>query len=118
MDIDSKNKNILRDSLSSEVLTDIFSFLPRKKLIKNVEPVNKYFFELSKENVKSAHLITKNENFIQNLANNLEEAKQQYLNLSSSDCSLAEHFALKNVFNVVISSDEKTNNPPQYKVLN
>nr|CAD2187899.1 unnamed protein product [Meloidogyne enterolobii] len=104
MDIDSKNKNILRDSLSSEVLTDIFSFLPRKKLIKNVEPVNKYFFELSKENVKSAHLITKNENFIQNLANNLEEAKQQYLNLSSSECSLAEHFALKNVFNVVIST--------------
>uniref|UniRef100_A0A914KYJ1 F-box domain-containing protein n=1 Tax=Meloidogyne incognita TaxID=6306 RepID=A0A914KYJ1_MELIC len=115
MDIDSKNKNILRDSLSSEVLTDIFSFLPRKKLIKNVEPVNKYFFELSKENVKSAHLITKNENFIKNLANNLEEAKQQYLNLSSSECSLAEHFGLKNVFNVVISSDEKMNNSPQYK---
>uniref|UniRef100_A0A1I8BCE1 F-box domain-containing protein n=1 Tax=Meloidogyne hapla TaxID=6305 RepID=A0A1I8BCE1_MELHA len=115
MDLNFNEKNPIRECLVSEVLTDILSFLSRKDLIKNIEPINKYFFKISNKNVKSIHLIQKSGDFIEKLANNLEEAKQQYLHLTSSECSLSEHFSLNNIWNVYICFGGTENNQAYYK---
>lgn len=49
------------------------------------------------------------------MANNLEEAKQQYLHLTSSECSLSEHFSLNNIWNVYICFGGTENNQAYYK---
>ncbi|CAK5087380.1 unnamed protein product [Meloidogyne enterolobii] len=99
--MDNTDRGHLRKCLNSDVLIDIFSFLERSVLVKNFEPVNSYFLNISKQ-VKNVHIIKKVNEFIYELVNRDEETekttfstrKKTIFTFNSSNGSLAKHFRL------------------------